>query len=271
MPFIKHPQSIKEHIKCYLREDELKADDYHAEGLERLNQAEKSYFWFIARREYIIRLFKQYVNKSKQCLEIGAGTGFIAKGIAESGYNISVSDIHLSGLKYSKHQMIQNYYQFDIFDSPVKDEFDVICLFDVLEHLSDDIQAVTQISTMLKSKGMLILTVPAHQWLWNRDDQIADHKRRYNKKTLERTITASGLKIVHIKYFFIIIVPLLLIRRFVNKGRNDDISIRERKSDIKINSLLNTILLMISRLEIKLSPWLPNITGGSLIVVALKD
>jgi predicted GTPase len=41
---------------------------------------------------------------------------------------------------------------------------------------------------MLKENGNIVLTVPAHMWLWNRDDTIAGHKIRYTKKDLENKL-----------------------------------------------------------------------------------
>ena len=86
----------------------------------------------------------------------------MAEKLQELGYSVDVSDIHSNGLQYAKKRGLQKLYQFDLFNPPFEEEFDVICLFDVLEHLSDEKQALECLKKMLKPGGLIILTVPAH-------------------------------------------------------------------------------------------------------------
>ena len=86
--------------------------------------------------------------------------------------------MHLSGLKYAKEYGIKECYQFNLLDTPFEDEFNAVCMFDVLEHIKEDALALKNVNKSLTHKGKLVLTVPSHMWLWNRDDAIAGHKTR---------------------------------------------------------------------------------------------
>lgn len=245
--------------------------DYNVKGLDNLFQAEEKHFWFITRKEFIYQQMKKNIDKSSKIIEIGAGTGNVARYLQKNGYgNISVGEMHRNGLKYAQSYGIQNCYQFDLLRTPFENEFDTVCLFDVLEHIEEDNLAIQNVFKMLTENGQIVLTVPSHMWLWNRDDTIAGHKIRYTKKQLLQKLKNNGFEIVNARYFFISIVPLLLLRRLVNKDLGNAVETEEYAQDISMNPMINNILLFISRIENKINDFLPNLFGGSLFVIARK-
>ncbi|MBT8348468.1 MAG: class I SAM-dependent methyltransferase [Sulfurovum sp.] len=246
-------------------------DDYNSQGLDVLYNEEEKHFWFIARKEFIYQQIKNIVSPSSKIIEIGAGTGNVSRYLKSKGYTgIAIGEMHIKGLQYAKSYGINECYQFDLLRTPFEKEFDAICLFDVLEHIEEDSRALENINKMLTAQGHVILTVPAHTWLWNRDDLIAGHKRRYTKNELFKKLEKSGLKVIVSRYFFISIVPLLFLRRFLHRDDGTDILPEEYQADISMNPVLNNILLYLSRFENKFNGYLPNILGGSLLVVATK-
>jgi hypothetical protein len=112
--------------------------------------------------------------------------------------------------------------------------------------------------------------VPAHQWLWSRNDKIAAHKRRYNKRMIFKFVEKCGLEIVETNFFFVSILPLLFLRRLMNRDHDGVVVEQERQKNININPLLNRSLLILTRIENYFSTWLPNIAGGSLLFIAKK-
>lgn len=245
--------------------------DYNAKGLDSLFAQEEKHFWFITRKEFIFRYLSKSISKTSKVIEIGAGTGNVSRYLKHNGYeNICVGEMHLNGLKYAKGYGIINCYQFDLLRAPFENEFDTVCMFDVLEHIENDTLALYNAHKMLNENGTIVLTVPAHMWLWNRDDAIAGHKIRYTKKGLEDKLKINKFDIIDARYFFISIVPLLLLRRLLNKDQKNNLSNEEHNTDISMNPILNTILLLITRLENKINKFLPNIFGGSLFIIARK-
>jgi SAM-dependent methyltransferase len=180
-----------------------------------------------------------------------------------------MADIHFNGLKFAQEKGIKKLYQFDLYNPPFDQEFDVICLFDVLEHQKDDKHVMECLKKMLKPGGKILLTVPAHQWLWNRDDRINGHYRRYTKKALIDLCKSCGLESKHIEYFFIFIVPLLLARSYLNRDRGDEVS-SDEKIKFHLSLGVNQICYALTKLEFLLAPWLPQAVGGSLFLMAEK-
>lgn len=240
---------------------------YDAKHLDVLENTEESHFWFKNRRHKICNIFEAYVPKSSRILEIGGGTGFIAAKLQKLGFSIEMADIHSNGLRQAKKKGISKLYQFDLFNPPFQQAFEVICLFDVLEHLSDPIKAIECLKKMLKPKGIIILTVPAHQWLWSRDDVVARHHQRFTKTTLLKLFQQTHLTPLYMRYFFSAILPFLLMRRIIR--RDDKLPLRKDelfKTEIPL--ICNYFFDLLTRLEFHIEKFLPNIAGGSLLAVA---
>jgi 2-polyprenyl-3-methyl-5-hydroxy-6-metoxy-1,4-benzoquinol methylase len=235
-------------------------DEYKIE-IDKIANAENKHFWFKSRRNLILQVFNKFISKEDKIIEIGAGTGSIAKMLSSNGYNLSIGEIHPNGIAYALKNNTNNLpiYQFNIMDNPFKNEFDAVGLFDVLEHIEDDRLAIENIYNMLTANGKIVLTVPAHMWLWCEEDKVSNHFKRYELNDLKRLLIDSGFSITYATNFFISIVPLLYLR---TKSKSSN--------EIKINPIINFILSSISNIENKLLRFLPSKIGGSIIIVAEK-
>jgi SAM-dependent methyltransferase len=69
--------------------------------------------------------------------------------------------------------------------------FDLVCAFDVIEHVEDDRRAFGEISRVLKDDGVLIFSVPVHADLWTEFDDWVGHVRRYDLSDLLAIISAN--------------------------------------------------------------------------------
>ncbi len=261
----------QDNIKIFDEDIKENHADYNAVGLDNLYAQEEKHFWFIARKEFILRSIKQHIKKSTKIIEIGAGTGNVSRYLQNNGYkNISVGEIHLNGLKYAQGYGISECYQFDLLNSPFENEFGAVCLFDVLEHIKQDGLALKNVHQSLTKDGLVVLTVPSHMWLWSRDDAVAGHKTRYTKKLLIKKLMDNNFKILTAKYFFMSIVPLLLLRTILKRDYSSQVRHEEHEDGIVINSMINRILLFVSRIENRINLFLPNLFGGSLLIIAKK-
>ena len=258
----------KDGILIFDQQLDERFSSYDPHHLDRIEKAESSHFWFASRSDKICKTFDKYVEKSSRILEIGGGTGYIAEKLQQMGYKVELSDAASNGLTYAKKRGIQKLYQFDLFRPPFKEAFDIICLFDVLEHLDDEKKALNQLKTMLKPGGKIILTVPAHQWLWSHNDVIAGHKKRYTKKTLSQAFLRSNLKPLSVRYFFIFILPFLLLRTWIQKdqGPSDN-----EELNLSIPLWLSSFFRLFTKLEFFMDRFIPNLAGGSLLAVAKKE
>ncbi len=261
-------RDYKEVDGIYIFDGDIKEEhqDYDSTGLDIIFQHEEKHFWFITRKEFILKNLRKFISKDDRILDAGGGTGDIAKYLIDNGYtNVAVGDMHINGLRYAKSKGIKNCYRFNLFEPPFKDEFDVVCIFDVLEHIKEDLLILENINKMLKQNGKIVITVPAHQCLWSNFDVLSGHKRRYTKKEMERLLNNTGFQILYARYFFISIVPLIFLRKLILSK-----SLGLKNTDLSINPFINRSLLLISRIENSLNHSLPNIMGSSLLVIGEK-
>ncbi|HCU01670.1 MAG: Methyltransferase type 11 [Candidatus Moranbacteria bacterium GW2011_GWE1_35_17] len=245
-------------------------ESYNPNALDVFYKYEKEHFWFKIRRDFILKIFSKYVKKSSLVMEVGTGTGNIARELKNNGYDVVISDVHKQFLDFEKNKIIEKRYQFDVNEPPFEDHFNAIGMFDVLEHTEEDEQVLKNIRKMLKDDGKIIITVPAHSWLWNKYDY--SHKRRYNLKRIREIFKNSGFDILEAKHFFVSIMPLLFIRALIerdngNKDSADDLA----EQQMAINPIINKILYTILSLECKLIANISPKIGGSIIVVAQKS
>lgn len=243
--------------------------DYDVQGLELLYKAEKVHFWFKNRVKVILDMLAKYIPNDMQIIEVGAGTGGVARELIKEGYCVAVGELYSKGLEFARSYGITRRYQFNIYNTPFKEHFDVCCLFDVLEHLDYDYVALKNVSTMLKKNGYIILTVPAHMWLWNKDDVTAKHKRRYEQKELVHLVENAGFDVLEAKNFFLSILPLLYMRTILKRdvgGENHD----AEYGSIEIHPIINHILDVVTRIENALFTNLHPSVGGSIILIGRK-
>lgn len=234
-------------------------------------EIESNHFWIKVRKHFAGKMFKRYVRPGEKILEVGSGTGNIAGGLLKKGYkDISVADVHLNGLETTKRYDFKKRFQFDLAFPPFRNHFDVVALFDVLEHVDDDNMVTQNIHKMLKTGGKAIVTVPAHMWLWSKNDRICSHRRRYEVKQIRYLFEKNGFKIVKAHCFFVSILPLLYFRHIFYKdtGRVEDADYKKR---FKVNPVLNYLLEKILKFESRILPLNFFNKGGSIILVGVKE
>lgn len=163
-------------------------------------------------------------------------------------------DRHAEGLRYARLRTSCALVQGDILAPPFRGRFDLIGLFDVLEHVGDDVGVLSQLYSMLTDRGVLLLTVPAHQSLWSYFDEASHHCRRYESDELEEKLAGSGYRVEYLTQFMSVLYPLMWLGRRIaarfNRhacGRSDgaeDLALAELKVVPVVNSLLTWLLAL---------------------------
>jgi len=156
----------------------------------------------------------------KRILEIGSGTGGNLQMLSSFG---QVSALEMDATARSiasektggRFDIRPGFCPTDILFTAEK--FDLICLFDVLEHIDEDVETLIAVKGLLAEGGRVLVTVPAYRWLWSVHDDFLHHKRRYSATELRQKIAASGLQPVKISYFNTILFPLVAIFRLKDR------------------------------------------------------
>lgn len=231
----------------------------------------KKKIWFRSRNKLICWALKKYKKNLDNFLEIGCGTGFVLNGILKTFPQISLlgSEIFLHGLSFAKSRIpAGNFMQMDARKVPFIDEFDAIGAFDVLEHIEEDDVVLLELNKALRPKGLLLITVPQHPWLWSPVDDYSCHVRRYKIGELEEKVGKAGFSVTRSSSFITFLLPAMVLSRFRQKS---DENLDPRK-EFKISPILNFIFFAILFIEFTLIKMGCNFpVGGSRLLVATKD
>lgn len=268
--------TIVDGIKCFSPELASSYADYPDGGFDLTDEAGESSFWVRSRNRLFKRLVYDQLNPTGKTkfLEVGCGTGGFIQQIVENGnLEITGSEIYLRGLLYAKKNLPNvDFIQFDVTQGKIGDEFDLIVAFDVIEHIENDVAAISNINKMLHKGGGLILTVPQHMFLWSKLDEIVRHKRRYSRRDLVTKLQENGFDIRYCTSFVFVLFPLMLIARMFDKGRGqpqpDEVALEKRVKFPRVLNWIFDLFMRIDEILIRLRISLPF--GGTLVVVARK-
>jgi SAM-dependent methyltransferase len=244
--------------------------------------AEDRHFWFQTRNKVISVLAQQLMvdyPAGYRFLEIGCGNGNVLKELERVSTNGTVMgmDLFADGLRFARSRVTAPLVQADIFNTPFKVAFEMIGMFDVLEHLQNDIDVLAQVRAMLAPNGTLMLTVPAFKSLWSYADRNANHKRRYGRADLEQKLTQAGFQVDFVSYYMMSVFPLVWLgRKLANRALrlSDNPHELERsmfRNELKIRPGMNQIMFQLVSQEIPLLARRRNLPfGTSLIAIARR-
>ena len=152
-----------------------------------LKKQEDTHFWHIAKRKLVSDLIKKSGLKNPKILDIGCGTGKTLEDFNKLGKGFGI-DISKEAIRFCKSRGLKRIKLCSGSKTSFKNsQFQIVTLLDVLEHVKEK-SILKEIKRILSHDGLLIVSVPAYQWLWSQWDKIAHHKRRYTKNTLKNNL-----------------------------------------------------------------------------------
>ncbi len=81
------------------------------------------------------------------------------------------------------------------------ERFDLVCAFEVLEHIENDVAAVKEWASLLRPGGWLLLSVPAHQRRYGPWDELVGHFRRYDPRALSTLLASCGFGEIQVRQY----------------------------------------------------------------------
>lgn len=264
------PEKIGGHL-AFAPELAAKSEGFEARYFGPLAELEAGNFWFRSRNRLLIWALRRYFPEAKNFLEIGCGTGFVLSGIRTALPELALcgSEVFTAGLSLAAERLPGiELLQMDARRIPFREEFDVVGAFDVLEHVEEDDEILSQMYQATRKRGGILVTVPHHPFLWSQADDYARHVRRYKTQELKDKAKRAGFDNVRVTSFVSVLLPLLIISRFKQRLTREEF---DPMSELRIGSLVNATLERIldgERALIRAGLSLP--IGSSLLLVARR-
>ncbi len=218
-------------------------------------------WWYRGRRTVVERVLHRFVKKEipLDILDIGAGWGGMLSILQPYG-KVTALEPDAEARRACEARGYDNVLEQDV-PTIVEKSYDIIALFDVLEHTPDDAEFLTYLHRMLRDNGQLVLTVPAYQWLWSAHDVTHHHYRRYTRAELSFLLERSGFSVEYASYWNMsLLFPAAILRLFGVSG----------ESSFAMPSFLDKIFFILISIESLFIPLLRLPFGMSIVVIAEK-
>jgi 2-polyprenyl-3-methyl-5-hydroxy-6-metoxy-1,4-benzoquinol methylase len=235
--------------------------------------ASLDHFWM----QWRFKVFKKLLKKTNisendriSVLEIGCGQGIFLKQLEDNtNWKTDGVDISFQALNSSFVSKSRLYY-YDILEKKeiFKEKYDIVFLFDVLEHIENTQEFLEDCLYYLRPGGLFFINVPALQSMHSRYDTIMGHLKRYNKNEIHNISANLKLTQYRLRYWGMMMLPLLFLRKLMMSKKLDQTKI-VKKGFQPPNSMVHSLLKLIMNLETFL---IDNpLIGTSLMVCATKE
>lgn len=201
---------------------------------EQFIELEQSHFWFIGRRRIFMHLLARELDGAARprILDVGCGAGGMLEPLSHfgevTGVDTSEELVALCHERGFEDVKLASGYELPF----PSGSFELLTLFDVIEHVADDIRALRECHRVLAPNGCLFISTPAYQFLYANNDRVAHHERRYTVREVRRKLLAAGFTPTKLTYFNTLLFPAILpavlakkaIERFSDPGDTTNLS-----------------------------------------------
>ncbi len=234
---------------------------------DRIRDLETDHWWFVGRRKVLRQLLRRIGTPAgAKILEVGCGAGGNVPLLREFG-DVAALEPDDESRAYASERLDLAIDTGLLPDGlPYAPEsFDLVCAFDVVEHVDDDAGSIKALAKLVKPGGAILTTVPAYQWMWSHHDVAHHHKRRYLLPAYRALFDQAGLTVETATYFNTLLFPLAAVQRTAKRLLKD-----ESADDAMPPVWLNKALSGVFSLEAPLAAAGGLPFGLSIAVIARK-
>ena len=211
--------------------------------------------WELSRADMVLVLLARNARSTRYA-DVGSGDLHFARRLCE----LTDAPVYAVDVNYGNRGVEGQLVICTDLDQVPSGSVDCVVLMDVLEHVDDDVGLLRAVGRVLAPAGQLLITVPAHAFLWSDHDVFLGHRRRYNRRHLRGVLQRGGLNVGECFHFFFI--PYLaralsvgLSGLGVRKGPSSTVGLWPYPSSHPITSTLRAMLNGDFRLSRLLGPW----------------
>lgn len=143
--------------------------------------------------------------EARNVLEVGAGLGSVGVLLARrydyTGIDLDQTALGAARDRFRRYGVDSNSLRLGGLEQVEGQQFDLVCAFEVLEHLEDDVGALEEWRSYVRPGGWIALSVPANPRRFGAADEKAGHFRRYTRATLSAALTAAGFSNLRLRNY----------------------------------------------------------------------
>jgi len=187
---------------------------------DQMRAVEDDHWWFRGRRQVIAAMLARVpAIRSARVLDAGCGSGGNLGTYTRFGGVLGV-DTDVEALSHALGRGYRAVGVASLLGLPFRDAaFDLVCATDVVEHVEDDVGALREFCRVTAPGGHLLVTVPAHRWLWSDSDVQLGHYRRYVAREVEERCRHAGWAVRRTTYFNSVLLPPIAAMRWMRQRR----------------------------------------------------
>lgn len=155
--------------------------------------------WELSRADMILKLL-QHAGREARFADVGSGDLYFANRLTEQ----TNAPVYAVDVNYGAPTVEGKIHICTDLAQVPPASIDCAVLMDVLEHVPDDSEFLDATSRILSRDGRVLITVPAHEFLWSEHDAFLGHYRRYDRGRLHATVVRSGLEVFESFYFYVL-------------------------------------------------------------------
>jgi SAM-dependent methyltransferase len=176
--------------------------------------------------------------------EVGAGNGAVCLGLSALGHEVIAVEPLYGGAKYIAEKGLTSFGSTLNELKLPSNSIPSIGVFDVLEHIEQTGPMLHEFARVLRKDGLLLISVPAHEFLFSKHDSSIGHFRRYSKSKLRHSLDSAGFELVSCTFLFSFLVPVAWLLRVLPEklglGQKAD-SISKGRTQLRIANALSPV------------------------------
>ncbi|GAA0714566.1 class I SAM-dependent methyltransferase [Dokdonella soli] len=257
--------------------------DFNEAAFDDMLLMQREHFWYRGRHKFLLKVFESELARrfkdrdDLRAIDLGGGCGgwveYLHDRIPRRFRELALGDGSMRALALAEPVVgaFAERYQIDLLNLAWSEDWDVVFLLDVLEHVPDHVEALRQVRKSLRPGGLLFVAVPALEFFWSYNDELAGHQRRYSRKDFQALSAQVDMELLRTNYFMFFLSPALFLSRMLFKpGKSstaEEIQAHLENSHRVPSKLVNSLATRIFSLEAGLVDKLALPWGTSILAV----
>lgn len=161
------------------------------------------------RFEFLVRMSNKRLEKIEKyhdkstILDIGTGSGVFVGAAVDRGWKANGLELAEGNCQYAKENFNIELINKDFYEFEPREKYDVVTLFEVIEHLRDPVKAINKAKRLLKEDGVFVLATPIRDSLYGKKAKeknifwtTVEHLIYFDKNVIINYLEETGFKVM---------------------------------------------------------------------------